>query len=255
MPNQLAQNSGRTYHLDPEGSAAARNRLLRQRAVLFVGLAVFLLVLAYKQLGQTWERDSITSLLPAFLFVLLGLGGLAVGLRKGIKRNQESWASFELVVGEDSVIRRIKDFPELEIQRHEVTRIRETAAGLCVETKLKDRTIAIARALIDYEDARERLSRWMPPVNEPPQGWTAPIRWMWVYPLITLILFAVFYMTTSSWLIVATGVPLLIGLCVAIWFIRRSVQVSAQMKRLSLLTVLALLAIIAKLIQAIQKLR
>ena len=255
MPNQLAQNSGRTYHLDPEGFAAARNRLLRQRAVLFVGVVVFLLVLAYKELGQTWERDSITSLLPAFLFVLLGLGALAVGLRKGIKRNQESWASFELVVGEDSVIRRIKDFPELEIQRHEVTRIRETAAGLCVETKLKDRTIGIARALIDYEDARERLSPWMPPVNEPPQGWTTPIRWMWVYPLITLILFAVFYMTTSSWLIVATGVPLLIGLSVAIWLIRRSVQVSAQMKRLSLLTVLPLLAIIAKLIQAIQKLR
>lgn len=255
MPNQLAQKSGRTYRLAPEGFSAARNRLLRQRAVLFVGVVVFLLVLAYKELGQTWERDSITSLLPAFLFVLFVFGALAVGLRKGIKRNQESWDSFELVVGDDSVIRRIKDFPELEIQRHEVTRIRETAAGLCLETKLKDRTIGIARALVDYEDARGRLSRWMPPVNEPQQGWTAPIRWMWVYPVITLILFAVFYMTTSNWLIVATGVPLLIGLSVAIWLIRRSVQVSAQMKRLSLLTLLPLLAIIAKLIQAIQKLR
>jgi hypothetical protein len=255
MPNQLAPNSVRTYHLPPEAYATARNKVLRQIAVVFAGMVLFALVLAYKMFGQTWHQNSIASLLPTIVFVLLFSGALVAGFRKGIKRNQESWDSFELVVGEDFVITRKKDFPELEIQRHEVTRIRESATGLYVETKFKDRTIGIARALTDYEDARERLSRWMPLVREPPRGWTAPTRWMWTSPVITIFLFALVLMSTNNWVVVAAGVPLLIGLSVGIWVIRRSVQTSAHTKRVSLLTVLPLLAIIARLIQAIQRLR
>lgn len=251
MPNQPAPNTVRTYHLSPEGYTAARNKVLRLSLVVLAGAILFALVLVYKMFGQTWHRDS----LPAVVGVLIVFGALALGLRKGIKRNQESWDSFELVAGEDFVLRRKRDFPDLEIQRHEVIRIRESAYGLYVETKLKDRAIGIPRALTDYEDARERLSRWMPLAHVPPHGWTALTRWMWMPPVITMILFALFFMTATNWVIFATGVPLLIGLSVSIWLIRRSVQTSAHMKRLSLLTVLPLLAIIAKLIQAIQRLR
>jgi hypothetical protein len=251
MPNQLAPNSVRTYRLAPEGFSAARNRLLKQKIALFVGLILFLLALGYKVFGETWQRDSVASLLPTFLFVLIVSGALAVGFRKGIKRNQESWDSFELVVGEDFVIRRIKDFPELEIQRHDVTAIRESAVGLHVETNLKDRTIGIATALIDYDDARERLSRWMP-VQQLQQGRMAASRWMWGLPVIFLALFGGFYMTTKSWVILATGIPLLVGLSWSIWSIRQSVQVSAHLRRLSLFAFLPLLAIAAKLIIAVR---
>jgi hypothetical protein len=156
------------------------------------------------------------------------------------------------VIGEDFLIRRIKDFPELESQRHEVTVIRENAAGLHVETKEKGRAIGIAPALIDYEDARDRLSRWMAPVWESQQGWLSPTRWMWGLPLLFLFLFGCFYLATRSWIIIATGVPLIGGLSWSLWFIRKSVQVSAHMKRLSLFTFLPLLAIVVKLIQAIR---
>src|SRR3981081_4159969 len=106
-------------------------------------------------------------------------------------------------------MRRIKDFPELEIQRHEITSIKESAAGLHVETNLKDRAIGIAPALIDYEEAKERLSRWIP-VPESQQGWMTPTRWMWSLPLLFLLLFGRLYLT-RSWIIIATGVPLLVG--------------------------------------------
>jgi hypothetical protein len=112
MPNQLAPNSVRTYRLAPEGFSAARNRLLKQKIALFVGVILFFSLSGTKcsvKLGS----GSVASLLPTFPFVLIVSGALAVGFRKGIKRNQESWDSFELVVGEDFVIRRIKDFPEL----------------------------------------------------------------------------------------------------------------------------------------------
>jgi hypothetical protein len=255
MTNQLAEDSVRTYHLASEGFAAARNRLLRQRAVLFVGILLFLLGFTYKEFHETWRPNSIASFLPALFVVLILLVAIAFGLRKGIKRNRESWDSFELLVGQDFVIRKMKDFPELEIQRHEVTRIRETSSGLYVETQVKDRTIGIARTLVNYEDARERLSRWLPPVHEPQQGWTAPTRWMWMYPVITLVFLAVFFISKSNLVIVATGIPLVLTLFGSIWLLRRSVQVSTRTKRQTFIFVLPLLAIIARLILAIQNLR
>jgi hypothetical protein len=254
MENQLSPNSVRTYHLAPEGFAAARNKLVRQKAVLFAGIVVFLLVFQYKQF-QDWRGDSIASLIPAVVVIVIIFSALAVGVKKGTKLNQEAWNSYELLIGEDFLIRRMKDFPELEIQRHEVTAIKESATGLSVETHLKDRTIGIAFALVDYEDAKVRLSRWMLPVQVSQQGWMTPTRLMWVLPMLTGIFFACFIMTTSSWAIVATGVPLLIGLSWSMWRIRKSLQVSAQMKRLSLMTALPLMAIVVKLIQAIIKWR
>jgi hypothetical protein len=74
---------------------------------------------------------------------------------------------------------------------------------------------------------------------------------MWVLPLLVLFLFSGFYLATRSWLIVATGVPLLAGLAWSLLFIRKSLQVSAHMKRLSLITVLPLLAIATKLVLSI----
>jgi hypothetical protein len=203
--------------------------------------------------GQTWHRNLIASLLLTFVLVLMISGTTVVGLRKGMKRGQESWDSFELVVGEDFVRRSKRDFPDLEIRRHEVTRIKENATGLYVETKLRDRAIGIPRALIDYRDARE-LSCWIPLVHAEPLGWPS-ITLLLVIPVIGFVLFALLLLSTNSWVVIATGSLLLIWLSVSIWVIRRSVQTSAHMKRLTLFTVIPLLAVIARLIQAIQRLR
>jgi len=176
---------------------------------------------------------------------------LAAGTKKYIKRNHESWNSYELLIGEDFVARRLKDLPEVEIQRHEITKIRETSAGLRVETNQKDRAIGIAPSLVGYDDAKERLSRWMMPVRESRQQWFTPTRWAGIVPVLVLLLFGCIYLGERSWFIIATGLPLLIGLSVSILRIRKSVQASAQMKRLSLITILPLLAVAARLIQAI----
>jgi hypothetical protein len=254
MESQPAPNSVRTYHLAPGGFGAARNKLLRQKSGLFVGILIFLFVVQYKVFGDSWRQGSIASLIPALFAFLFTLAALVFGVKKAIKRNQESWVSFELTIGKDFLIRRIKDFPELEIQGHEVTAIKESGTGLHVETNLKDRAIGIASALVDYDDAKERLSRWMP-IQESQQGWIATGSWMWALPVLFLILFGSFYLSSKSWMILATGIPLLVGLSWSIWLIHKSVQVSAQMKRLSLIAFLPLLSIVAKLILAIRNWR
>jgi hypothetical protein len=159
MADQFAANSARTYRLAPEGYRAIHNKLLRQRIGLFAGIALFLLFIEYKQFGDSWRNGPVVSILTAVLLTLLLFGMLALGLKKGLKRNQEAWDSYELMIGEDFLIRKMRDFPELEIQRQEITAIKESATGLLVETKLKGRSIGIATALIGYEDAKQRLSR------------------------------------------------------------------------------------------------
>jgi hypothetical protein len=81
----------------------------------------------YKEFGDSWRSGSIASFVPSPLAILLVLGALAFGVKKGLKRNRQSWDSYELVIGEDFLIRRITGFPELEIQRHEVTVIKESS--------------------------------------------------------------------------------------------------------------------------------
>ena len=254
MESQLAPNSVRTYHLAPEGFAAARNKLFRQKAALFAGILLFLFVVQYKVFGDSWRRGPIISLLPALFALLITLAALVFGVMRGIKRNKESWISYELTIGEDFLIRRIKDFPELEIQRHEIIAIKESAVGLHVETKLKGRAIGIASALVDYDNAKERLNQWIP-IQASQQGWMSSGSWIWGLPLLFLALFGGFYVSDKSWVIVATGTPLLVGLSWSIWSIQKSVQVSAHMKRLSLLAFLPLLSIAAKLFLAIRNWR
>ena len=170
MPNQLAANSVRTYHLATEGFSAASSELLGQRAGLLIGVVAFLLVLQYKEFGDNWRSGSIVSFLPSLFLILFLLGAMVPGVRNGLKRNRQSWDSYELVIGEDFLIRRIADFPDLEIQRHEVTVIKESPKGLRVQTKLRDRSIGIASALVGYEDAKERLSSWGVPWQNSGRG-------------------------------------------------------------------------------------
>jgi hypothetical protein len=163
MIAELAPNSVRTYRLAPEGFNVVRKKLLGQRAIIFTGIIVFTIIITFRQLDMDWQRVSFVSLAPYFILTMLLIGALATGLLKGMKQNREAWNTYELIIGEDFLIRRIKNFPELEIRRHEITSIKESPAGLQVETSSRDRTIGIASSLVDYEDARARLSQWMTP--------------------------------------------------------------------------------------------
>jgi hypothetical protein len=210
MESRLAANSARTYRMAPEGFATARKKMLVQRVVMFAGIALVVLAVQYNEFFGSWRQGSIASLLPALFVLVIIFFAAAIGMKRGDKHTQETWDSYELVIGEDFVIRRIKNFPEIEIQRHEVTAIKESRAGLLVETKVKGRSIGISSALVDYPDAKERLSGWMP-IQSLQQHWMTPARWWWVLPLLTLSLFGILYMFDKSWVVLVTGVPLLMG--------------------------------------------
>jgi hypothetical protein len=241
MTAQLGENSVRTYHLASDGFAVAQRKLLVQRIVMFVGVAMFLFAVQYKEFGDSWKGGSIASILAPILVMFLVFSALAFGTVRGLKRSRESWSSYELTVGSNFVIRKIKDFPELEIQQHEITAIREDAEGLRVETGTKGRAIGISAALVGYQDARERLSRWMP-VQEL-RGWRTSGSWAYISSVLSTSLLVCFYLATKSWAIIASGVPLFVGLCWCLWYLQKNLHVSAHVKRLALVCILPLLAL------------
>lgn len=251
MSDQLSANSVRTYHTTPEGFAPARNRSLRQRAILFAGVVVFIVVLQYGAFVDSLRSGSISSILPAVFVLIFLLGTLALGVKIGNKRIRDSWRSYELIIGEDFLIRKMKDHQEIEIRRSEITAIKEADNGLRVQTKQKGREIGIPSALVGYEDAKSRLRQWGVPLSDSQHAWVQSSQRVVVFSLLGLALICAFFLASKSWIVVVTGVPTVAILLWSIVHIQKSVSVSTSMRRLSILTILTLLAIVAKLILAI----
>jgi hypothetical protein len=159
MAAELAEHSVRTYRLSPEGFSEAGRKLLWQRVMTLVGVALVVFSVYFKEFGNSWPSFSTASLVEAALLLLFVYCVIALSILKGRKSRQEAWNSYELVLGNDFLIRRMQDFPELEIQQSEITAIKENADGLRVETATKGRVIGIGVTLQGYQDARERLSR------------------------------------------------------------------------------------------------
>src|SRR5258708_28075407 len=132
MIAELGTDSLITYRLATEGFHVVRKKLLGQRAIIFTGIIVFTMIITFRQLDMDWQRVSFVSLAPYFILTMLLIGALATGLLKGMKQNREAWNTYELIIGEDFLIRRIKNFPELEIRRDDVTPIQERPARLHV---------------------------------------------------------------------------------------------------------------------------
>jgi hypothetical protein len=251
MADQLSASSVRVYHTAPEGFASARNRILRQRTLIFVGFVIFIVVLQYRAFADSWRSGSLSSLLPAiFVFIFL-LGALAVGVKIGNNRIRDSWLSYELVIGEDFLIRRMRDHQEIEIQRSEIIAIKEADNGLRVQTNQNGREIGIPSALVGYEDAKSRLRQWGVPLSDPQHAWFLSSHRVAVFSLLGLALIGTFFLASKSWLVVVTGVPTIAILLWSIVHIQKSVSTSTSMKRLSFLTILTLLAIAVRLVIAI----
>jgi|HubBroStandDraft_6_1064221.scaffolds.fasta_scaffold19896_3 hypothetical protein len=251
MADQPSANSVRTYHTTPEGFAPARNRILRQRALLFAGVVVFVVVLQCGAFADSWRSGSIISLIPVVFVIIFLLGALAVGVKIGNNRIRDSWLSYGLVIGEDFLIRRMKDHQEIEIQRGEIIAIKEADNGLRVQTKQKGREIGIPSALVGYEDAKSRLRQWGVPLSDSQHAWVQSSHWVAVFSLVGLALIGAFFLASRSWVVVVTGVPTVAVLLWSIVHIRKSANTSTSVKRLSLLNLLTLLAILVRLVLAV----
>ena len=255
MSGQLARNSVKTYRFAPEGFETVRKRLILMHNITFVGVLGLIVGIDFKNADRDWLHGSLLSLLP-YVFALTFVGAFLIySFRRSMKKQRENWLAYELLVGEDFVIRRMPGLSEIEIRREEVTAIRQNALGLTLETSLKQRTLGVPSTLEEFDEVRARLSERMAPTELQRARWKHSPNVVYGVIVIELILFIVFFLSSQSWLLVCSGAPLFGSLVWSFVLVQRSAQLAPKMKRTMWIILLPLLAIGFRLVEAIRNWR
>jgi hypothetical protein len=255
MSGQLARNSVKTYRFAPEGFEAVRKKLVVIQSITFVGVLGLFVGMDFKSADRDWLQGSLLSLWPHLLPITF-LGALFVyAFQRSLKKQRENWLAYELMVGEDFVIRRMPGLSEMEIRREEVTAIRHNSQGLTLETSSKQRTLGVPSTVEEFDEVRARLSAWMTPTELQRENWKHSPNLVYAVIIIELGLFIVFSLSTQSWLLVCSGAPLFFGLVWSVVLVQRSAQLAPKMKRTMWIILLPLLAIGFRLVEAIRNWR
>lgn len=93
--------------------------------------------------------------------IATGLVAIAIGLCFGLKRKWEGWQTYQLVLDDDVITRKMKDVPDMVIHRDQVVKIQEDVSkGLAVSTRNKFDYIEIPVSLAGYREVRTRFADW-----------------------------------------------------------------------------------------------
>jgi len=115
-------------------------------------------------IGITWiqarEGDSWLEPFVLFFVVVAALIGLSFGVALGSRRVQRSWASYRLILAENS-IKRVQDgYPDVIILNNEISKITETERrGLVVHSVTPYTYIGIPLAIQEYSKVRSELEK------------------------------------------------------------------------------------------------
>jgi hypothetical protein len=140
------------YKLDPaKFPRVRRNIILTYVLFALVGLGVVYLYLRQALFGQAW------TLIPLVLLVFAVTGWYALTQR------QKYWAEFELIIRDNTLIRRAHKAPELRIDRTNISGLREVRHGLILSTPDRKNLLLVPRDLRDgdYEAVKRTLGKWV----------------------------------------------------------------------------------------------
>jgi hypothetical protein len=253
-PNSLEQQQGTTmmreYKLPATFFAKLRTRVLVWTLILSGVCAVVGI-----RIGMVWVGmlglDDESSLPASVLFptLVIALIAIIVGIRIGLVRVQRSWASYRLILGENS-IRRLQDgYPEITIQNSEISKITETEVrGLVVYSTKPYTYIGIPRAMEEYVEVRSDLAKkhTIESISHT-RGKLMPVLII-ASSLFTLVAYSIIFLATNKYVIVATGILLFILLLVSVVVVQRSGSTSKLAKRNSWFVLLLLLAIAIRVV-------
>ena len=135
---------------------AARRTLRRGALTLLVTAALVVAVWATALRG----RGAGAGTLVFSLGLLLALA--AVSMRRRMGRLHARWASFEVRVEDDAVLREVAGVAPVRIARGDVAAVEERPEGLVVRGG-SGAVLLVPRDVEGYARAREALARWGPP--------------------------------------------------------------------------------------------
>ena len=209
------------------------------------GPAIWIGIAWARRLGDDWS--SLFFVLPAV--VVAALIGFIVGARLALQRIQRSWASYRLILADDSITRLQDGYPNLTIRTSEISKITETEGrGLVVHSVTPRTYIGVPFALEGFSDVRSALAAMH--AIETVSRARGKLRTALVLALGLSIPVAVFitFWSSNKYVVVMAGIPLCVGLLLNVVAVQRSKSIAIHTKRQSWLVILLILAAAARVI-------
>jgi hypothetical protein len=142
-----------TFHLNTEGFKTFHKRFL------FIFLIVFIIIpptLVYVAPQNEFK------ILPFIITMIVFIIGIGMGGFIGYRRLRETWPTYTLTIGEDYIFRKQLHYPDIKIDKNEITTIKNVYMGVVIKTKDWRKFILIPHGLEKMEEAKYLLSQWKP---------------------------------------------------------------------------------------------
>jgi len=182
---------------------------------------------------------------PISIISMIIFGALLIpfSIWRGLQQNKAILESVRIEVGDDYIARSQVRIPQLRIDRQEITAVDELGAGLCIRTNNKTRTLSIPNTLDedDYKEIRAVLASW---VTIRPQPKSSKTQNLLIFFLL-MIAFTVFFLSTSFWLVLVSGLLLIAYFGYYYWVLRQAQGVDPRTRRGTLIALLVLLMMVA----------
>jgi hypothetical protein len=231
------------YKLSLEGFNKALKKNLPGRL-----LVIFIAMTAALYLGSKnpdFDSHTLFFIIPLFLVIF------TVPIVISIKKQKQSWLSYELYMTSDSILRKQSDLPDVKICKNNISSIEETIGnGILIKTLNKNYQIAIPSSLIGYEEVKQQISNWSD-IKESVStaGKYMPI----IAGIAVIILYIIIFGSESKFLVIPTGILFILLMLWSIISIQRNKNIENKYKRLAFIIIFPLLSVIYRTVYIIIK--
>ncbi len=220
-----------------------------RRRILTVGLPLSILAAAVGLWAASRGDLSSPVAWVAALLILLTLG---ISIRQSVRRQEQSWSSYRVILDEAAIIRRQAELPEITIPYGEIVRITEAAdLGLGIQGTSASQQIGVPQTLENYAEFRAELAR-RHAIESMPEARSKSLQ---ALPILTALLalaaFAITFTAANRYVVAVVGTLLFAGMLLSLVSIQRNPNSTKQVRRNSWLVLIVLLAIAVRVYFAI----
>lgn len=215
-----------TFKVDRDVDLRLQKKL---RHILNIALTLFIvlpLVIIGYTLNIHWAKLSLILAL-GLIFVLR----VIYSINKYFDREQESYLTTEIELGDDYIVYRKKYKPDIRIQRDEVTSLLSSGKVLTVQTSNMFYSISIGENLIGFEEVKSMLTTWTPVQATPKRYYLKYIIPVLLPSLGIIISIVLVLITRSIWPLIFVILFYLGRLFFFAWFNWRRLDLSPREKR------------------------
>ena len=154
----------KTFRMTPEG--AAQFGVLGRIAAWITWCSAAFLFGSFLWGERSDPRDAadLAFVFLIFLIIFVPFGAFFLFQRWFFKHWVSLWASLEVDLGDDFILRRQRDQPEIRIRREEITHLYDLGeGGLIIRGGSRHKQAVIPKSIEGYEELRSRLFQWRHP--------------------------------------------------------------------------------------------